>query len=105
MKSLQILLATSLLLVAAGAAHASTSATSTSDSLTADSFSQDAPQTSIRQPGSQDSGDSSGATRHGDDSVRPGSRLPAGDGKAPDARPAESVRAPSWQSLLPGSIQ
>lgn len=107
MKCLQTLLVASVLVIPAGLVHASSAGGTQGDAVLAAGYVQDGPQSGIRHSASQDGGDSSDpATRADDDtSSRTTTRLPSSNGKAADPAPADNVRAPSWQSLLPGSIQ
>lgn len=104
MKSLQSLAIASLLIASASLAHASTTASLAAGSLSSDSFAQSAVQDSASHPADRDTTASHDATdtRNDAGTSRP---LPSSNGKVPDSAPADSAPAPSWQSLLPGSIQ
>lgn len=105
MKSLQSLVIASMLIASASMAHASTTATLGADSLASDNFAQNTVQDSASHPADRDNGNPThnAADSHNDTGTsRP---LPSSNGKVPDSTPADNARAPSWQSLLPGSIQ
>lgn len=106
MKSLQTLVIASLLVASATVAHASTTSTLSATTLSSEAYAQDATQDSSSHPLDRASLDRSGdpGTTH-NDAGPPSGHLPGSNGKAVDSAPAESARAPSWQSLLPGSIQ
>lgn len=105
MKSLQTLVAISLLIATASVAHASACSTLSASTLAPEAYTQEATLDSGSQsadhPGAEQLGDPS-ASRHDSGTS---AHLPGNSSKAVDSSPTEAVRTPSWQSLLPGSIQ
>ncbi len=106
MKCLQTTLVASALLLCAAAANASSADSAHADSLMSGAFTQqDTPQSGIRHGDSRNADDSSDSSVRSNGSDDTSGRLPATNGKSADPSPSNNVRAPSWQSLLPGSIQ
>lgn len=106
MKCLQTILVAGALSFSAAAAHAAASESAHAESLMSNSYAQqDAPRNSIRPGDSRNANDAADQSVHSEDSSSAAGRLPASSGKSADPSPIESSRTPSWQSLLPGSIQ
>ncbi len=105
MKSLQTLVFSSLLLVLAPMAHASSSFGMGGDVLSSDTYAQDTAQTASHHPGDPVSDSHADSTRDSGSEPSTSSHLPTSSGKVPEASSSDSARAASWQSLLPGSIQ
>lgn len=104
MKSLQTLVITSLLIGSVSMAHASATNTLSASTLSAETY-QDPSQDSTSHPADPASGEQPSDTSATRNDIGASSHLPVSNGNTSDSAPVESVRTPSWQSLLPGSIQ
>ncbi len=105
MKSLQTLVITALLIGLVSMAHASTTNTLSASALSSETFAQDPSQDSTSHPADPASGEQASDTSTTRSDIGASRHLPVNDGNTSDSAPVESVRTPSWQSLLPGSIQ